>query len=576
MRTVPVFVRSTSVLLLVALVLYGVPRLAAQKAPVAAPLAARDPFAQLLADSVDLGPVKPRQGLSLLLTLRDATAPRLAADVAAIYSLGSPRFHHYLTAQALAARYGPPVAAVGRLRARLARLGLQADWQRGNNWLMATGPARSMEAAFGVRVHWYRSPRGIRYYAGAQAPRLPAALRPLVASTGRFSSYLEPSSYSVPAGGLSPADLLAAYDIKPLRDLGLDGTGQTVAFFEFDGFAQSDLNTFTSKYGLPAMTPIIKAGPAQPPGGETTMDLEVVHEIAPGAKLVLYNVDLSGAKSNADVAQVFLDLQTRMVNENPGGILSQSWGVCEQELGSQDADAVKNVYDHADALGESVLVSTGDNGAYECLRDRAKGTPPLAQYRGVPLPADAPGVTAVGGTRISVSANQGWYNETVWEDPIMTAGTGGGPSAYFARPSWQQGPGVQDTQFNPQNMRSIPDVSADADPASGAAIFGPAGNTSDWIAGGGTSQSAPIWAGITALINQYLESKNLKGAGFLNPALYQIAQIANPYRAFHDITVGSNLYYPATPNYDMASGLGTPDAWNLARDLEALQNGTGQ
>ncbi len=94
-----------------------------------------------------------------------------------------------------------------------------------------------------------------------------------MASTGRFTSYYEPSIDAVPSGGLAPADLLAAYDIKPLRDLGLDGTGQTVAFYEFDGFAQSDLNTFTAKYGLPAMNPIIKAGPALPPGGETTMDL---------------------------------------------------------------------------------------------------------------------------------------------------------------------------------------------------------------------------------------------------------------------------------------------------------------
>ncbi len=585
MRTPPILIRSMSVLLVGALLLYGLPRLTTHSTPAPATVSGRglsglDLFAQLLAASTDLGPIGPRQEISLLLTLPDPSAPRLAADLTAMYRPGSPRFHAYLTAQALAARYGPSSAAVRRVQAQLARLGLRADWHPGNNWLLARGPAGRMEAAFGVRVHWYRSrarPGGTRYYAAAQAPKLPAALRPLVASTGRFTSYYEPSIDAVPSGGLAPADLLAAYDIKPLRDLGLDGTGQTVAFYEFDGFAQSDLNTFTAKYGLPAMNPIIKAGPALPPGGETTMDLEVVHEIAPGAKLVLYNADLSSAKSNADALRLMLDLQSQMVNDNPGAIISQSWGICEQEWGGQaTADAVKNIYDHADALGESVFVSTGDNGAYECLRHQPKGTPPLPQYRGVPLPSTAPGVTAVGGTRISVSANQGWYNETVWEDPIMTAGTGGGPSTYYAMPSWQQGPGVQDPQLNPHNMRAVPDVSADADPASGVAIFGPGGNSSSWSAGGGTSQSTPIWAGITALINQYLQSKKLKGAGFLNPALYQIAVSANPYRAFHDVTVGSNLYYPATAGYDMASGLGTPDAWNLARDLESYQQGGGQ
>jgi kumamolisin len=163
----------------------------------------------------------------------------------------------------------------------------------------------------------------------------------------------------------------------------------------------------------------------------------------------------------------------------------------------------------------------------------------------------------------------------VWEDPVETGGTGGGVSAFYSMPSWQQGPGVNNTQYNPNTMRSIPDVSADADPASGAAIYVSTPSGSEWTQGGGTSQSTPIWAGIAALINQYLQQKGLHRVGFLNPALYHIADSNVSYRAFHDITVGTNLYYPATPGYDIASGLGTPDVWNLALDLEAYQRGGG-
>jgi kumamolisin len=148
-------------------------------------------------------------------------------------------------------------------------------------------------------------------------------------------------------------------------------------------------------------------------------------------------------------------------------------------------------------------------------------------------------------------------------------------SAFYPRPSWQQGAGVVDTQFNPHDMRSMPDAPADADPMSGVAIYTNSGNGIAWTAGGGTSQSAPIWAGIAALTNQYLQTKGLHTLGFLNPALYQIAAHPTPYPAFHDVTQGSNLYYSATPGYDMTTGLGTPDVWNLARDLEAYQRGAG-
>src|SRR6185437_11320489 len=208
--------------------------------------------------AVDLGPAPPATPLSTVLTLANPRAEREAADLTAIYTPSSPRFGHYLTAAEVAARYGPAPALVSQVGAVLRRLGMSADWHRGNDWLIASGSARAFAAAFKVKVRWYRSPRGSRFYAADRAPVLPAALRPYVTSVGQISSYFEPSRFTIPPGGLAPTDLLGAYDITPLRNLGLDGAGQTVVFFESDGFAQSDLDTFTTKLGLPPMQPVIK------------------------------------------------------------------------------------------------------------------------------------------------------------------------------------------------------------------------------------------------------------------------------------------------------------------------------
>jgi kumamolisin len=120
---------------------------------------------------------------------------------------------------------------------------------------------------------------------------------------------------------------------------------------------------------------------------------------------------------------------------------------------------------------------------------------------------------------------------------------------------------------NAGNARAVPDVAADADPASGAAIV-TAGHAQQ---GGGTSQAAPIWAAIAVLIDQYLHCQGLGPVGFMNPALYHLASTRQPYPPFHDVTRGSNLVDPAGPGYDLATGLGSPDVWNLARDLAAYE-----
>jgi kumamolisin len=408
-----------------------------------------------------------------------------------------------------------------------------------------------------VRVDRYRARSGVRFYAAQRDPVVPWPLRSVIGATGHISSYATVRRESIRPGGLRPADLLKAYNITPLRSHGLNGSGQTIAFIEIDGYDQNDLDAFAQHFNLPPLQPHIANGVRlSNVEGETELDLEVAHEIAPRARLKLYNCPNNCSGSD------LVTIESRAVRENPRGIVSVSIGACEPAAGRGDAQAESGAFAPAAALGVSTFVASGDNGAFTCL-DQDWGAPPGPRALGVSIPASVPGVTAVGGTRLSLHDNAAWYREEVWENPAETSGSGGGRSSYFGRPSWQRGPGTGGSQ------RQVPDVAGDADPLTSAQVV-IGGNLTE---AGGTSQAAPIWAGITALVNGYLKGHGKPVAGFMNPALYRLAAGSPAYPPFHDVTVGGNLVYPAGPGYDMATGLGTPNAWNLARDLLIQKGG---
>ena len=220
------------------------------------------------------------------------------------------------------------------------------------------------------------------------------------------------------------------------------------------------------------------------------------------------------------------------------------------------------IFKQGSAQGISIFSAAGDSGAYDCNDTN------LA----VDSPASDPYVIGVGGTNLQTSGGT-YGSESVWSNPTDTqrspegSGGGGGISNTFAQPSWQTGPGVKNQYSN--GNREVPDVSADADPATGYAIYctvTAAGCTGNIVVGG-TSAAAPLWAGSMAMINNYLQTQNKSGAGFVSPQLYTLASSTQQYAPFHDVTSGTNLYYPETANYDEASGIGTPDIYNIARDL---------
>jgi kumamolisin len=338
--------------------------------------------------------------------------------------------------------------------------------------------------------------------------------------------------------------VLLFYNLKALRDGGLDGSGQTVVLPEIDNLPNlNDLNQFTTKFGLPPFGPLltIKRDPSwgtpQKPQGETVLDLEIIHEIAPAAKLVVY---LSAADfSHADRAF------DRMVTDHLGSIISESLGACEAETPGGHRALYASIEDRAVAQGMSHFVATGDSGAYTC----GEQAPPSGSF-----PSTLPTVTAVGGTTVFESVEGTYFRELAWGSPIDEAGTGGGPSQFYAVPSYQQAV----SQAAGHGRRQVPDVSANADPNSGFHIIfeGRDGQA------GGTSAATPLWAAAVALINQDLKKQGLRTAGFANPALYWMGQNTSklPAPPFHDVTGGNNLAYAAAPGWDFATGWGSMDA----------------
>jgi kumamolisin len=438
--------------------------------------------------------------------------------------------------------------------------GIGVSWRPGDSWVTLAGTPAAVGRAFGVRVSavggsW--SARG--------APVLPAEDCGEIAHLGALHSLVRPTmeqSGGAAGGGLSPAQLLNAYDATPLRSLHLAGQGETVVVFEVDAYRASDLSSFAAGVGGP-LTLSAPFGNLGKVAGESTMDIETVHEIAPQARVVDVNL-LSSKFSGSSTGAVFAEAFDMAAQRWPGAVWSISLGICEDERGvfnPTDLSIMNQAVLHAEQTGTTVFASSGDSGGLECMPQADSGRPPVGAWEGVNVPAALPAVTGVGGTSLTTTATGQRLRETAWTETLLSQGTGGGVSTKFPAPSWQSAV----VSATGARGREVPDVSADADPATGTSILEDGRPT----LGGGTSLATPIWAGFVALIDEYLRGQGKPALGFLNPALYSLAAGPAPYPAFYDVTVGGNDFFTAGPGYDPVTGLGTPDVWNLARDLSA-------
>jgi kumamolisin len=281
--------------------------------------------------------------------------------------------------------------------------------------------------------------------------------------------------------------------------------------------------------------------------------------VAPDARTVLVNA-LPTVSSDAPYARVGAML-AETTRRYPGAIwsLSIGWG-CDKLVTAADLEPVRAALRAAHRTGTTAFDASGDLAGLECKGTPTWSAPPSPDDVGLDAVASLPEMTSVGGTSLSTDASGRWLDEQAWFDPPLSQGSGGGVSALFERPDWQR----TVLPDRDQSRRLTPDLAAVADPFTGMkTIVG--GNVG---VGGGTSLSAPIWAGLTAVVNDYLSARGAGPVGDLNPLLYRIAgRAGNP--VFHDVTLGGNAVESAAPGFDLVTGVGTPDVERFARAVLA-------
>jgi kumamolisin len=508
-----------------------------------------------LPNSHVLGPADPTERLEVTVVVRAADRPSLQERLRSLAKDrgAAPR----LSRAEFARRHGASRADLDAVRDFAEAHGLMVvEAHSARCAMVLAGTVAQFNDAFGVDLQHYSHPQGT--YRGRTGPvNIPAELdgiieavlgldnRPQARPHFRMkTAQAKRRSRPARAGAASftPVQLAALYDFPPG-----DGKGECIALIELGGgYRPQDIQSYFAGLGLPA--PAVTAvsvdhGANQPtgdpngPDGEVMLDIEVAGAIAPAAAIAVYFAP------NTDAG--FLDAVTTAIHDDvrKPSIVSISWGGPESTWTQQAAAAMDQAFQAGAALGITVCVAAGDSGSTDGVADGGNH---------VDFPASSPHALACGGTSLQASGTA-IVSEVVWNDGSPASGAGGGGvSAIFALPAWQQGLNTTDAEGNRSALvnRGVPDVSADADPQTGYDVL--VDGTSAVI--GGTSAVAPLWAGLIARINALTG----RTGGFINPALY-----GQP-SALRDITQGNNGGFAASPGWDACTGLGSPDGAKVA------------
>jgi subtilase family serine protease len=516
-------------------------------------------------------------GFRVYLGWRNAAQAEALAQ--AVSDPSSASYRQYLTPAQFRQQFAPSQGDVSTVQNWLRSQGFTIDYTPANNhYVAAEGTVDQAEAAFGTQLNEY-AVDGLTLLSPASDLTIPSSLSALVTGvlgidqSGALvhDDHLAPDKSPGPSAGFrnappcsaywgekiattlpkaygsyqpyaqcgqTPAQLQGAYGVTGAIASGNDGSGATVAII--DAYASptilQDANTYSARHGLPQLSSsqfsqVVAPGtfkraenPAQDPQGwwgEETLDVEAVHTMAPGAKIVFV-----GSPNN------YQDLDAAMnhvVDRGLAQIVSNSYGWSTELLPTGYVKPENDTFIQAAIQGIGLYFSSGDDG------DETE----FEGYRTVDWPASSPWVTAVGGTSLAVGASNQYLFETGWgtRRSILTNGAwspalpgvflygaGGGTSRLFAQPSYQAGvvPASISGYFGGKG-RAVPDVAADGDPNTGMLVgqtqaFSD-GNYYDEYRIGGTSLSSPLFAGVMALADQ----RAGRAHGFANPALYAAA-----------------------------------------------------
>jgi uncharacterized protein (TIGR03437 family) len=540
----------------------------------------------------DQGPVAasfPIAGIAIYLKPSPAQQSSLQQLLAAQQNPASTDYHQWLTPEQYAGRFGASQGDVNRITAWLQSQGLHLQRvARGRNWIQFSGTAQQVENALHTQIHRYLE-NGELHYANSTNPSIPAALSDIVLGIRGLNNFrlkprlkpraLGPRNTTGVAHQMAPDDFATIYDVLPLYAAGIDGTGQKLVVVGQTDINVSDIQAFRNQFNLAAINLQQILVPQQSDPGisqddlpEADLDIEWSGSVARDATIIFVYSD-----------NVFISLQ-EAIDQAYAPVITMSYGLCE---GSDlvDLPTEQELAQQGNAEGITWFAAAGDSGAADC---EDSGATIAQDGLAVDAPGSIPEVTAMGGTEFNEGNGNYWSNsntangasalgyipEMVWNDTGdgggLSAG-GGGTSLYFPQPAWQTGPGVPNGSF-----RHVPDLAIAASADHDGYFVYTGGSMQIY---GGTSVAAPTMAGIATLLNQYLLSSGAEkqaGLGNINPMLYRMEQ--NSPSVFHDVTVGNNIVpcvigspncttgsfgYDAGPNYDQASGLGSPDAYKF-------------
>lgn len=536
----------------------------------------------------------------------------------------SPHFHQWLTPAQFGQQFGPAQSDIDAVTAWLTSQGFSVDSIAPSRRIVEfSGAAAQVEQAFQTEIHRYIV-NGGEHVANSTDISIPQALSPVVTGVVSLHNFGSRPLHHTPVrvgkpgapltdlqGGtyaLSPYDFATIYDVNTLWNQSFDGTGQTIAIAGRTNINPSDIATFRSTFGLTGNNTQIVVNGADPgivsSDEETEADLDVEWSgaVAKGATVKFVVSKSTNASDGVDLSDQYI------VNNNLAAVMSVSFGFCEAQGGSSNS-FYNSLWKQAVSEGMSVFVAAGDSGSagcdvpYSSSSSGANTTTPASSGFAVSGLASTPYNVAVGGTMFNDSNTSTYWNssnnsttkasalgyipENAWnESSYITAGASGnslyagagGVSSIYATPSWQTGAGVPtaDPGNSSQHHRYLPDVSLTAAGHDGYLIY----QEGQLEMVGGTSASSPSFAGLMAIIDQYTGGRN----GLPNSRLYALAS-QNP-AAFHDITSGTNEVpciggspncssssasvagsmngYSAGVGFDLATGLGSVDAYALA------------
>jgi subtilase family serine protease len=543
-----------------------------------------------------LGAVSPHTRLRLTVVLKSRDAGGLSRLAAAVSTPGGDAFRRYLTVGQFRQRFGAPPAAVRALRISLRARGLAPGGLSANGLSVGlVAPADRLERAFSTALIRVRLAGGRAAFVNIRGPLLSGSVagsvqavlgldslalyRPQVRArmhrgaaperphvvTGGPQPCATARQKSVTLGGYTADQIASAYRFPGLYGSGDLGAGQTVALLEGEPVTDSDIAAFQSCYGTHTHVVQVRVngGSNSQQSGEAALDIETVIGFSPRARVLDY------VMPQLDAPDVY-DSFSEAIGQNRAQVISVSFGECERDTSPSYTAAENVLFEEAATQGQSMFAATGDFGANNCITNSGIPTSRLA----VSDPASQPYVTAVGGTTLSTLGPP--PHEVVWDAPARQGGSGGGISTLWRMPAYQSltpaAVHVIGSRSSRQPCRAprgsycreIPDVSADANANTGYLLY-----FGGWTVAGGTSFSAPLWASLAALAGASGACQG-KRIGFANPALYQAAAHDYPLY-FNDVTQGTNSIgfggFPAGPEYDMATGLGTPQAAALSGKL---------